>query len=63
MHCYAVEGRYPPDFDYLKKHYGILVDESRYVVHYRMFASNLMPDILVIPLDTPAAGPDEAAQP
>ena len=46
--CYACEGIYPPTLDYLKEHYGIQVDESRYDVHYDVFAANLMPDITVM---------------
>ena len=48
--CYAVEGVYPPDLDYLKEHYGIQVDEERYTVMYDAFADNLMPDITVLGL-------------
>lgn len=47
--CYAVEGIYPPDLDYMQEHYGLRVDLERYVVDYRCFASNLMPDITVLP--------------
>ena len=46
--CYAVEGAYPPDLEYLEAHYGIRVDEEKYTVHYSMFAENLMPDITVL---------------
>ena len=46
--CYACEGIYPPSLDYLKKHYGIQVDDSRYLVIYEAFAENLMPDITVL---------------
>ncbi len=46
--CYASEGIYPPDTDYLKKHYGIQIDENLYQVHYDIFASNIMPDITVL---------------
>lgn len=49
--CYATEGVYPPDFAYVKEKYGILVDESRYVVMYDAFAENLMPDITVLERD------------
>lgn len=48
---YATEGVYPPDFAYVKEKYGILVDESRYVVVYDAFAENLMPDITVLERD------------
>lgn len=46
--CYAAEGAYPPDVAYLVEHYGLSVDESRYIVHYEIFAENLMPEITVI---------------
>lgn len=46
--CYAQEGFYPPDLDYLKSHYALQYDESRYTVHYEAVASNLMPDITVV---------------
>lgn len=46
--CYAVEGIYPPDLEYMKEHYGIQIDEDRYLVKYEVFAENLMPDITVL---------------
>ena len=46
--CYAAEGIYPPNLDYLKEHYGVQVDETRYAVMYDVFADNLMPDITVL---------------
>ena len=46
--CYAVEGAYPPDFEYLEEHYGVQVDGTKYTVYYNMFAQNLMPDIMVL---------------
>ena len=46
--CYAVEGMYPPDVAYMREHYGLIYDESRYIVHYDLFASNFMPDITVM---------------
>ena len=46
--CYAAEGIYPPDTDYLTKHYGIQIDVNLYQVHYEIFASNIMPDITVL---------------
>ena len=51
MACYAAEGVYPPGLDYLKDHYGLIIDEEKYSVHYDAFAENLMPDITVIELD------------
>ena len=46
--CYAAEGIYPPNLDYLREHYGIQNDATRYMVVYDVFASNLMPDITVL---------------
>lgn len=46
--CYATEGIYPPDVEYMKEHYGIQIDEERYLVRYEIFAENLMPDITVV---------------
>lgn len=50
VQCYAIEGRYPPSAQYLTDHYGIQIDENRYSVFYDGFASNVMPDITVVPL-------------
>ncbi len=47
VQCYALEGSYPPDIAYLKAHYGLQFDESRYAYRYEIFASNLMPEIEV----------------
>ena len=46
--CYAVEGAYPEDLQYLRDHYGLAYDASRYTVTYDAFASNLLPDIYVV---------------
>ena len=46
--CYAAEGIYPPNIDYMKEHYGIQIDEEQYLVIYDIFAENLMPDITVL---------------
>ena len=47
MTCYAVEGAYPENLEYLRDHYGLAYDESRYFVTYDAFASNLVPEIFV----------------
>ena len=46
--CYALEGFYPPSYEYLKEKYGIHVDEDKYTVFYDIFASNMMPDVTVV---------------
>jgi len=45
--CYAVEGAYPDDLDYLRENYGLAYDAERYYVTYDAFASNLLPEIYV----------------
>ena len=46
--CYAAEGIYPPTVEYLQQHYGVQIEEERYIVFYEIFANNLMPDITVL---------------
>ena len=48
--CYATEGVYPPNVDYLKERYGVQIDEDKYKVDYQVFAKNLMPSITVLEL-------------
>ena len=47
--CYAIEGFYPSDTDYLVENYGLILDESKYTVFYDAFASNILPEITVLP--------------
>ena len=44
--CYAQEGRYPESIEYLKENYGLYISDD-YTVRYNIFASNIMPDIVV----------------
>ena len=48
VHCYASEGYYPVDIDYLKEHYGLTWNEERYWIDYQPIGSNLMPDVTVV---------------
>lgn len=47
LNCYAMEGVYPESIEYLEEHYGLQIDRERYVVHYSVFAENMMPEITV----------------
>lgn len=51
VQCYAIEGRYPPSVEYLEEHYGLSIDREKYYVFYDGWASNIMPDITVLPAD------------
>ena len=48
VQCYAVEGYYPKDLDYLTDHYGLQINHDRYIVVYEAFASNLPPEVTVL---------------
>jgi hypothetical protein len=50
VQCYALEGVYPVNIQYLMDHYGIRPDTDRFVVHYEFVADNLLPVILVLPM-------------
>ncbi len=49
--CYASEGYYPPDFEYIEEHYGLRPDPERYAVFYEVHAENLMPEITVVSIE------------
>ena len=48
VQCYAIEGRYPPNLEYLEQHYGLTYDKTTFFVDYMPIASNLYPDVTVI---------------
>lgn len=45
--CYALEGRYPENVDYLVDHYGLTFDHDTFVVQYTYYGDNLYPDCVV----------------
>ena len=45
--CYALEGAYPPDLGYLEHNYGLQLNRDKYIYHYELFASNILPDVQV----------------
>lgn len=49
VQCYAIENRYPPSVEYLEEHYGLSIDRGKYHVFYDGWASNIMPEITIIP--------------
>ncbi|WP_027399649.1 hypothetical protein [Anaerovorax odorimutans] len=52
IQCYSIEGMYPPSIEYLEENYGIVIEHEKYVVHYEVFAANILPDFYVIDLST-----------
>jgi len=47
VQCYALEGSYPQEIDYLTN-YGIIIDKDRYFYVYDLFATNIKPVVSVI---------------
>ena len=46
--CYAAEGFYPPDLDYIVQNYGVQIRKDVFIVDYDVFAENIMPGIKVM---------------
>lgn len=49
--CYATTGAYPDSLEMLSKEYNVKINEDKYIVHYEIFASNIMPDITIVEKD------------
>jgi hypothetical protein len=45
VQCYAIESRYPSGLGYLVENYGIVLDEDKYIYHYRATGGNLLPEV------------------
>ena len=50
VQCYSIEGRYPPDIEYLEQNYGLTLDRKKYIYFYHGIGENIMPDIKIFPL-------------
>jgi len=48
IHCYAIEGAYPPSIDYLVDNYGIMLQDERFFYNYEFIGSNIRPIVKVI---------------
>lgn len=48
VHCYAIDGSYPPSLDYIEEHYGLIYDHDRFLIDYEVMGSNLMPNVTII---------------
>lgn len=49
--CYSIEGCYPENLDYIKEQYGIVIDDNKYFVDYKIIASNIKPQVTIIELN------------
>lgn len=48
VHCYAIEGYYPPSLSYIEDHYGLTYDRSKYIIDYEPIGNNIYPDFTVL---------------
>jgi len=53
IHSYSVNGHFPESLEYIETNYNIFIDRTRFLVHYDVFASNMLPDIIVHELQRP----------
>lgn len=51
MQCYVTEGRYPENFAYLEKKYGIIYDKKQFRVDYHVYGSNMRPEVTILELE------------
>ena len=51
IHCYAVEGYYPPSLAYIEDHYGLTYDKSRYLIDYVPVGDNIMPSVTIVEIN------------
>ncbi|MCM1524288.1 MAG: hypothetical protein NC120_07495 [Ruminococcus sp.] len=45
--CYASEGSYPENLEYLQDNYGISINDDKYTVHYGYVGGNIPPEVIV----------------
>lgn len=48
MQCYVTEGRYPENIAYLEDNYGIIYDKDEYRIDYKVYGTNMKPEIDII---------------
>ena len=46
IQCYATEGAYPPNVQYLSDHYGLILND-KYIYEYEPIAENIKPIVQV----------------
>jgi hypothetical protein len=49
VQCYALESQFPTSLQYLVENYGLTLDEDKFIYHYSVIGSNMVPNIQVFP--------------
>ncbi len=47
VQCYASEGGYPPDLEYLAANYGLILNNDSYFYFYSAHGANIAPEVRV----------------
>lgn len=48
--CYAIEGEYPENIEYIEKNYGVVIDHNKFFVAYNILGPNVRPDVMIAPI-------------
>lgn len=48
--CYAIEGAYPENLQYIEDNYGVWIDYDKFLVVYSVLGPNVKPSVLVAPI-------------
>ena len=48
VHCYCIEGMYPPNISYMEDHYGLIYDKDKFIVDYEYIRANIMPKVTIV---------------
>lgn len=48
IQCYALEGYYPPDLNYIEEHYGLIYNKSEFFIDYQIEGENIKPTFTII---------------
>jgi len=51
VHCYAVEGYYPPSIEYIEEHYGLVYNHDKYIVDYESIGNNIIPTVTIVEIN------------
>ena len=50
VNCYAIEGAYPKNIEYIEENYGVIIDREKFIVIYEVLAPNVLPNVIVEPI-------------
>lgn len=48
VHCYCVEGMYPPNVKYMENHYGLTYDKDKFIIDYEYIGANIKPNVMIV---------------